>query len=194
MVILINTIKNSIKFNLNNFIWSGNGIRGSHLNATQSRSISNIFDQNIALHSPFLSPRIFHVIIFFSIFSSVADCQNTMVKLFSTLSWINSWFIKLESSLISLYCYWNWSMSYSSFKSFFRVDFYLGTITNSPGFISISTIMTFQTKDSFIWIFFLCGNSMILDIEKWLIHQTTKTSIIMIRMRTIHKLLLWKWD
>jgi len=175
-------------------IRSSNRVGGCHLDSTFSSSISSIFNQNISFHTPFLPPRIFDFVIFFTFLSSVSNSQNTMIKFFSTVSRINSRFVKLEGGVIGFNSNRDWSEGNCSFESLLWVNCNLWAITNGPGFISFSIIMAFNAKNAFIRIFSLCRNSMISNIKKWLIHQATQASIILVAMRTINKLLLREWD
>ena len=170
-------------------IESSDGVRSCHLNSTFSNSISIPQNVYVSVSSPFGSPRVFHLVIRFAALCAIANCKNSVVKFCAARTWKDSFLVKLESQLSSLNCNRNRILSDSCHQSFFTVDFNLSAVTNLPSFVLAFIIFACHTN-TFVWESILSSNSVIFDVEKCLIHESSITALIFVRARAVDELLL----
>lgn len=82
----------------------------------------------------------------------------------------------------------NGLLSDSSKQGFLLVDGHLGAVVDCPGLIRV--VVVAGSSDTFVGVLALQGDAVIDNVPERVIHQSSTTSVISIRMRAIHQLLL----
>ncbi len=165
---------------------------GNFLDTAFSFSVSVSLDQDVSLDAPSSSPGVLDSVIFLSVFFSVSDCQNTVVKSCSAHSWVNTTLVQLEGKMISFNGDWNWLLGNWSNQSLLLEWGDISTVWNSPGLVTVWVVVAWST-DSSVWVLWLSSNSVVFDIPEGLVHQTSVATVVSISWWAVNQLLFWEW-
>lgn len=168
--------------------WSSNGVGSSHLDTTFSFTVSVSLDVDESLISPSVSPRVLDFVVLLSAEASVSDGKDSVVKVGSAVSCVDSALVELEGKVVSLDGNWNGGLGNCSQQAVLFINGDLSAVTDGPGLISSSVFAGWS--NSLVWVLALSGNSVILDVEEGKVHQTTSATIVSIWVGAVNELLL----